>query len=528
MNLNKIINEWFYRLPKGYANKPYTPEELAELRTVLKENNYSNEQSSVIIQQLREAEDSASNLIRLISDNPDYDDLQPVTDKTSIKRFTNNNPTQIKIYFRGLPTRGSGREVGYEVLQDILDKKGVQARRVKELIKGSSMGYLEVVFNNETFWLVVKGTGGTGTTSTDVKENMIILCYHSKITTSVNETTFPEIHQSLINGLTSVPNIPAKQKNELEKFVKALNNNSRHHKILNDFVSVSRSITATYPDKTLTRGKLLFDDLRQIASSITKVPPDKWNPGDVYVVLSTDNIQIAINHAKSHNKVEFLNELFVNEWGSLDAPLVSVSLKQARAQGGKAKSYLQKYATSTSDYNLTPKEIDASEEEKRKMIDDYRETIKRKTTNNPNIKYNFQSGELESSKVNGKLAAVKALAFFLDTHESETDEAIVALAGYGMSLSGVNPTFFKLIGNTSGEPSKPVKYNAGGQPILYIDDDFDYEPVIIDDKTTMAGINIHLKIKNGEKAYDVLLSARQNGLVQGTIEIAKIKPIGDG
>ena len=40
-----------------------------------------------------------------------------------------------------------------------------------------------------------------------------------------------------------------------------------------------------------------------------------------------------------------INKLFVNDWGSTDAPLVSISLKQEKAQGGKAKSFLQKIQT---------------------------------------------------------------------------------------------------------------------------------------------------------------------------------------
>ena len=38
MDKNAIIREWFYRLPKGYANPPYTKAEMDTLHEVLEEN----------------------------------------------------------------------------------------------------------------------------------------------------------------------------------------------------------------------------------------------------------------------------------------------------------------------------------------------------------------------------------------------------------------------------------------------------------------------------------------------------------
>ena len=38
MDRDSIIREWFYRLPNGYANAPYTNEELDVLHEILEEN----------------------------------------------------------------------------------------------------------------------------------------------------------------------------------------------------------------------------------------------------------------------------------------------------------------------------------------------------------------------------------------------------------------------------------------------------------------------------------------------------------
>jgi hypothetical protein len=40
----------------------------------------------------------------------------------------------------------------------------------------------------------------------------------------------------------------------------------------------------------------------------------------------------------------------------IDKPLVAVSLKQEKAQGGKAKAMLQQYTKVKDDYNLTKEE----------------------------------------------------------------------------------------------------------------------------------------------------------------------------
>mgnify|MGYP003147294185 FL=1 len=40
MNKESIIREWFYRLPKGYAEPPYTKAEMDVLHEVLEENGY--------------------------------------------------------------------------------------------------------------------------------------------------------------------------------------------------------------------------------------------------------------------------------------------------------------------------------------------------------------------------------------------------------------------------------------------------------------------------------------------------------
>jgi uncharacterized protein YydD (DUF2326 family) len=58
------------------------------------------------------------------------------------------------------------------------------------------------------------------------------------------------------------------------------------------------------------------------------------------------------------DNIELINDLFNDEWGGDSKPLTAVSLKQADAQGGKAKAMLNKFANAKEDYNLTKDEID--------------------------------------------------------------------------------------------------------------------------------------------------------------------------
>ena len=56
MDTDKIVKEWFYRLPKGYALVPYTKEELAILDEVLEENGVSlNEDVDILDQAFLDA-----------------------------------------------------------------------------------------------------------------------------------------------------------------------------------------------------------------------------------------------------------------------------------------------------------------------------------------------------------------------------------------------------------------------------------------------------------------------------------------
>jgi len=59
MDKDAIIREWFYRLPKGYANAPYSKEELDILHTVLEENGLNGSTFVNEVDQLDQAFNNA-------------------------------------------------------------------------------------------------------------------------------------------------------------------------------------------------------------------------------------------------------------------------------------------------------------------------------------------------------------------------------------------------------------------------------------------------------------------------------------
>ena len=63
------------------------------------------------------------------------------------------------------------------------------------------------------------------------------------------------------------------------------------------------------------------------------------------------NIYIQIEDINSKDNIELINDLFNDGWGDDSKPLVAISLKQADAQGGKAKALLNRYTKAKEDYN---------------------------------------------------------------------------------------------------------------------------------------------------------------------------------
>tara|TARA_B100000768_G_C11169081_1_gene327887 strand:- start:188 stop:913 length:726 start_codon:yes stop_codon:yes gene_type:complete len=234
-----------------------------------------------------------------------------------------------------------------------------------------------------------------------------------------------------------------------------------------------------------------------------------------------------------------LNELFEGQWGDANAPFVAVSLKQQKAQGGKAKGFLKNLnpdlLPADGDKKPLPPIYGLSKEEMQngydfdKALNSYKSTVMGKLGNKEFIDFKIGENPPTIQQKKFKLAAYKALDYLVTWFKTETGEtnpvtALVKMAAYGMSISGVNPTYFKLIGKNNGEEANvPEPFPAGatakltpGTKIKIYDGD-NNGALIID-------MNVDIMVGDDRiSQYELKISARSNGGEQNTIEISKAK-----
>lgn len=500
MNIfDKFFTKFAYKFEKGYPDMD-NPNDVILLESIINDLgvNFLFENSE---------------LISLINNNiKDYGDLE-----------TSGKDT-IKLVFSDIPNRGtqsdSLRRDVYDELKALVDKEN-SLDNFRKVATGSSLGSAIINFNGKDYKLIVKGASNETTSDTDVKEALVSLFYITNIDTPFTQENYEERISSLIEiANNDIPGESSSSTQKVIKFLEATSEvNTKNINFINQPLSSALAIKEVYPGQKLIRTGL-FDEIRSKAQSITGLPADKWCPGDLYVQLESVELP-------TEDNIELINDLFNDEWGGDSKPLTAVSLKQAEAQGGKAKALLNKYAAAKDDYNLTKDEIDYDKDQFIKSINDLRDKIESLVGTNPNIEYNIGSGDLkdETRFLRGKFAALKSIEFLFRQFENDkVDDAVVALVGFALSLTGVNPTFFKVTGQKSGAPGKVDKFSRGQNVVLY-NVDGDFEPIEIVDSSTFGGLVIKFKIEKGGEPYSVTINARNNGNTQGTLEVQKIKKI---
>jgi hypothetical protein len=499
--IQKFFQKFAYKFDKGYPDMK-NAQDIQLLESLL---------SNILGEELiLENQD----LISLIKTNiKDYGDLEASGRDT------------IKLTFSDIPNRGASsdsmRKDVYDELEALVGKEELLSN-YRKLATGSSLGSAVVNFDGKDYKLVVKGASDDTASDTDVKEALVSLFYITNIDSPFNK----ENYESRVNDLIEIASkgIPGETSSASQKVVSYLEATAGDDKaaninFINQPLSSALAIKGAYPGQKLIRTGL-FDSIRSKAQSLTGLPADKWCPGDLYVQLGEVSLT-------EDDNIELINDLFNDEWGGDSKPLTAVSLKQADAQGGKAKALLNKYTQAKEDYNLTKDEIGFDNQQYIDGIEELRGKIQKLVGGNPNIEYNIEGGELkdETRFLRGKYAALKSIEFlFRQFNNDEVDDAIVALVGFALSLTGVNPTFFKVTGQKSGAPGKVDKFPRGQNVILY-NVDGDYDPIQINDTSAFGGLKLDFKIEKGGQPYSVSINARNNGNTQGTLEVQKIKKI---
>lgn len=499
---DKFFKKYSYKFPKGYPDMG-NPQDVLLLESIISEIVGKN----IILEN--------QDLISLIKSNiKDYGNLE-----TSGKNT-------IKLTFSDIPNRGSKsdsiRKNVYDELKALTDKEELLSNFKMETGGGSSLGSAIVDFNNKKYRLIVKGASNDTSSDTDVKEALVSLFYITNIDSPFNKENYKSRIKDLIEiASKDIPGETNKTSQKVVSYLEATADDDKKSNInfINQPLSSALTIKDRYPGQKLIRTGL-FDSIRNKAQSLTGLPADKWCPGDLYVQLGPINLT-------EDDNIELINDLFNDEWGGDSKPLTAISLKQEDAQGGKAKALLNKYASAKTDYNLTKDEINFDDQEYINGIKRLRDSVSKLIEGNPNLKYNIVGNELKNEIrfLRGKYAALKSIEFlFRQFNNNEVDEALVALAGFALSLTGLNPTFFKITGQKSGTQGKVDKFKRGQNIILY-NVDGDYEPIEIEDTSSFGGLKINFKIEKGGQPYSVSINARNNGNTQGTLEVQKIKKL---
>jgi len=295
--------------------------------------------------------------------------------------------------------------------------------------------------------------------------------------------------------------------NKLHKFLDSPD--KKHLKALNDKISVSNLLyKAGYsPGRYIFEKANIYSQIRKSASSLSNLPADKWNPSDVFLV----NFKFSFVDILKFNSLESINKLFIEKWGSHNKPILGISLKELVAQGGKAKSFLNRYGN---DFNLTKQEQKLStrtKKDKIRLIRKDAHIFKFKYADD--VEYIFEPrGKKKEPNVSMSFASYKILDFLLNL---DNPNIFVEIAKYAMGThdKNINPPFFKIVGHHDdlATVSSFNKYDT----IRKIG------KIIIIDRESRNGILIKMNLKIGEKVKPIILNIRSLGYTQSTIEIER-------
>lgn len=374
-------------------------------------------------------------------------------------------------------------------------------------------------------------------TTTGIKEGLVIYFYVSDINEMPNTHNISSVLKSLLRIQTDY--VDKKTVKEIEEWLNNFKVSKKNIEYLVDFWSSAQAIKNNIGAGQILIRTGLFDEIRTLGSKITRLPADKWNPGDIYAIdkgrfLTTADYVKGIN-PNIPDALGQLNLLFSNSFSfersenEAEGSIISISLKQEKAQGGKAKEFLKSLTDEPSEYNLTKDEINLFNTDKEELLtrienlrkDILVQTKKSITTIILQQDRNFNAKDDTLLK---KYASIK-LAHYLIKDPLKIDENILKACGFGMSLVQVNPTFFKCVGSSKGT-AKIDKFYAG-QTITLLYDGLrskNSEITIIDLNSNVA-IKFLFKIKKGEDHKFVQLTCKPNGNTQATLEIEKITQI---
>lgn len=535
IDFDDILSEWCYRLPKGYptmVDGVFT--ERAEVRIL----NQLLEERGLQTLPLPEARVFA------------HPESEYVTNERFIDTFTELGFNDAEIQanpFKNVQTLKKGKKYyqvkGTSKVKSIDYQTALASVADKTTVAMQSSAYPDI-------YLIVTGNvphltekKGESATDTDVKEGMVVLFYYSDIAEAPTETNLSKIVRSLLKQVDSIPDssLTGITRSKIKKFLTKLSavKPKAAAKVIMDFWSSAMKIKqAGYsaPKYAAIRTGL-FDEIRSVASALTGLFADKWCPGDIYLVNvgKLGAIQQVVSDVKQNmpeDGIGLLNKLFIDEWGGKGIEkaqgIVAVSLKEEKAQAGKAKQYLQTLSRKDLTYNVSSDEFGLSTAKIGQRVNQYRDFIAALSKKSDiKIILNQDKGTtgMDEKKLREKFASLKLTYFLLGEKGQDIDNNILGAVAFGMSLSGVNPTFWKIVGSSTGD-AKISEFPAGSA-IHLLDGGLNSKKstITIVDKNSNNSVRFEMRIRKGEHDHEVVLNARSNGGKQATLEIVKDKQL---
>lgn len=424
----------------------------------------------------------------------------------------------------------------------------ISKQEAEKILKSNSENSLMKTETDTNIYLIVEPktdlivqVKGEVETSTNIKEGMVVYFYYSDVNNIPNSNNFKLIIDNLLNDVQGKIPEESLSKEVIEEINNYLTNLPMNKKTLGDLIDCWSS--AIFIKNRLggnsyivSRNKI-FNDIRTLGSKLTRFQSDKWCPGDIYlidpsVIKEIPNYIKEIYENIQPDSIERLNLLFrhelenkITEENPVIGSIIAISLKKEQAQGGKAKQFMKSLTKDDKEYNVTKEELKLPVEDVISAIETYRKNIKNSCSKSEItidlIQETGYTGDGIEENIRKKFASIK-LANKLLADPSTIDDNLLKSVGFGMSLTGLNPTFFKVTGNSKGV-AKCEKFPA--KELITLEDGGlgDKNSIIkITDLNSNASIIFNLKIRKGEdQPKYVQFVCRPNGSIQSTLEIEK-------
>lgn len=405
-----------------------------------------------------------------------------------------------------------------------------------------------------TFTTTETEAGLQGTETADFKEGLVVFFYEcndkllgefenrvtnnasirSNIESNINSISAAYYGQKASNYVTS----------GIELLLSDVELDPKTKKLYLNAISAARTIRSNIgPGLIIDRGDL-YEKIKKVAADITKIPKDKWCPGDVYlykkssvseinriVAESKKNNSIINIEDKSGNVLQVgLNSLFE----STDPLVFAISLKEEEAVSGRAKEFLvvknisgEQLGSQRSDFTRPELLVLKGETKITKKIAGTIETsydTEKKRYGIAVRKFGYKN-TFGSSKVSKepdpmaivrkklvKSAAYRLLTTYFEDFNvlksinpimSKYKDPFLALTAFGVSLSGFNPTFYKVVASSKGTVGHITEFK-GRDSLKLVS-----ESILTVDTVTKAGIYLEFITKMGRKKYKTKLDIRE-------------------